>query len=226
MSEGVDPFLILDGGLGSLVALSCSSDDAVSIGSKRASGPSATVWLPGGYGESGRLRRDAVARQAVLLNARNLTAQTVDGLNQTTTVGGGAGGIHPQTRLLLDAVLQARRCGCTRIVWPAHPGSGIDSESIEVEKAALIVDRALLVEQLVNLDASSNATRISIETPYADLSDRQLAELAADVSIPLKTLWWWGRASDEAQREFERWEMLFRTVGLIQGSKPEVVKRR
>ena len=225
MPSGVGPLLILDGGLESLVALSCTSDDAVAIGSQRAAGPCATVWLAPLGVESHRQRRDAVGRQAVLLNAKLVGGLSNDEGNSHSAQNDQASGLHPQSRMLLDAAEQARRCGCTRIIWPVHAGAAIDSESIEVDRAALSIDRALLVEQLTNLDAPTSAARISIETPYVDLSDRQLAELAADVSVPLKTLWWWGRSGDEAQRAHERWDALFRMVGLVHADRELAAER-
>ena len=208
MAGTPEPLIILDGDLGSLVALSCASDEAVSIGSGRSSGPCAAVWVPSIFGDTHRDRSAACDRQAALFNARKLNSNDhVEGLRQ---IGDGP----YETPMLFASIHQARTNGSDRVIWPEHPGRTADETAIDLERAASIIDRALLVEQLGALDRPAGSPRIVIETPHADLSDRQLAELAADLSVPVKTLWWWGGQSDAAQRHRDRWLGLFRETGL------------
>lgn len=208
MAGTPEPLIILDGDLASLVALSCASDEAVAIGSARAPGPCAVVWLPPIFGDTQRDRSAACDRQIALFNARRLPQPGNDaGL-------GLAGEKGSETGLLLAAIAHATTSGSTRVVWGAHPGRPEDDQAIDLDRASSIIDRSLLVEQLARLDRPVGATTISLETPHADLTDRQLVELAADLSVPAKTLWWWGGQSDEAQRQRDRWLGLFRETGL------------
>ncbi len=208
MAGTPEPLIILDGDLASLVALSCASDEAVSIGSGRSPGPCATVWVPGIFGDTQRDRSAACDRQIALFNARRLNPNEPGG--GLLQIDDGAF----ETPMLFAALNQARQSGSDRVIWPEHPGRTADETAIDLERAASIIDRALLVEQLGALDRPTGSPRIAIETPHADLSDRQLAELAADLSVPVKTLWWWGGQSDAAQRQRDRWLGLFRETGL------------
>ncbi len=203
-----EPIIILDGDLASLVALACASDEAVSIGSGRTPCPCAIAWIPSMFGDSQRDRSSACDRQIALYNARRLSKSEID---ETFVV--------PQNRpaetpMLMAALAHAAAQGSSRVVWPAHPGRPEDETAINLDLASSIIDRSLLVEQLNRLDAGPEASGATIETPHADLTDRQLAELAADLSVPVKTLWWWGGQSDEAQRQRDRWLGLFRETGL------------
>lgn len=208
MAATAEPLMILDGDIASLVALSCASDEAVSIGSGRSPGPCAAVWVPSIFGQTQRERSAACDRQIALFNARRLNKSEADqGLRQ---IGDGP---H-LTPMLLASIAHAQAHGSDRVVWPAHPGSAQNQAEIDLDLASSIIDRALLVEQLARLDSPSGQARITIETPHADLTDRQLAELAADLAVPVKTLWWWGGQSDEAHRQRDRWLALFRETGL------------
>lgn len=219
MAQAPEPLIILDGDLASLVALACVSDEAVALGSGRAQGPSAQVWLPGIFGESQRDRSGACDRQIALYNARRIQRSEID--DRVLPVG-----THGfETQLLLAAFSHAAQAGLERVLWTAHPGRTADEGAIDLERASGILDRALLVEQISALDRPASAARVRIETPHADLSDRQLAELAADLMIPVKTLWWWGGQSDEAQRQRDRWTGLFRETGLWRPAESVVASR-
>ncbi len=208
MAGSSETLIIHDGDLASLVALSCASDEAVSIGSARSPGPCAVVWVPGIFGDTQKDRSAACDRQIALFNARRLNqAGPAQGLPQT------ADGAY-ETPMLFGAIAQARADGAARVIWPEHPGRTADETAIDLDRAASIIDRSLLVEQLSDLDSPTGSDRIVLETPHADLSDRQLVELGADLSVPVKTLWWWGGQSDAAQRHRDRWLGLFRETGL------------
>jgi hypothetical protein len=117
-----------------------------------------------------------------------------------------------ETHELLHAVRFAAHQGCDRVLWPV---SGAQGDHLDLDRIAAIVDRCVLIGRLVALDAREHKTpSIRIEAPYADYTDRQVADLIADMELPLETCWWWSIAGDgEAEREKRRWLSAMGAVG-------------
>ena len=67
--------------------------------------------------------------------------------------------------------------------------------------------------RLVGLDSDRHrCASIRVDTPYADFSDRQLAELALDLGTPFRMAPWWNDASNE---EYRRWRGVFEAIGCV-----------
>ena len=82
---------------------------------------------------------------------------------------------------------------------------------MDLDAASSHVDRALLVTRLVAMDADRHqCASIVVETPYADFSDRQLAELALDMGVPFRKAPWWGVETSE---DYRRWQGVFDAIG-------------
>lgn len=112
---------------------------------------------------------------------------------------------------LLAAAYRGVAAGYDTIVWPA---SGAIGEAVDLGRVATIADRALLASRLVAIDAAAHDTPgIRIETPFADLTDGQLADLALDINAPLDTCWWWGGQGVAAMAR-ERWMAALHGAGL------------
>jgi len=83
------------------------------------------------------------------------------------------------------------------------------------------MNQALLVSQLVSLaDANPGSPVVRVRTPYADLTDRQIADLVLDMDLPVWTCWWMdesqlgeGESRDEAKAEREKWTGLLKAAG-------------
>lgn len=117
---------------------------------------------------------------------------------------------------LYHAARFAREQGADKLVWPEQPVRAHGSAgSLEMMSAA--VDRAGLVERLVNLDSwaglSEPRHEILIESPLADLSDEQVADLVADLELPVDACWFWADPSENAAALRERWGAVLRERG-------------
>ncbi len=119
-----------------------------------------------------------------------------------------------EDELLLRAGHLATNLGFGRVCWCAHPGSPTGSgprEPGDADAVGAVLDRALLVTRLLAVAARERG--VVINAPVADLSDWQLADLAADLEAPVDRCWWWSGTSGEAATERARWASTLREVG-------------
>ena len=88
-----------------------------------------------------------------------------------------------------------------------------DSGDASLDDVARACDRALLLSRLLSLDAE---TDVRIEAAYADFSDVQLVELAADLDAPIESCWWAvePKASPSATTARQRWARAMDAAGL------------
>lgn len=129
-----------------------------------------------------------------------------------------------ETRLLLDAAYLAAGNGADAVVW-AGPAATDQQQQIELDALAMLHSRALLVERLVGLERPGGAREFRVHVPYADLTDRQIADLILDMDLPIWSCWWWalGRGprgtpeAEAARLEYERWQDLLREAGWREG---------
>jgi hypothetical protein len=114
---------------------------------------------------------------------------------------------------LLHITGVAAALGYERVLWPA---TGTLGDAIDLDRVAAIADRGLLVGRLVGLDAREHGVpSIRVETPYADFTDRQVADLVCDMELPADLCWFFATtgADAEADRERRRWESALGAVG-------------
>lgn len=112
---------------------------------------------------------------------------------------------------LVAATMAAAARGFDRLIWPIHAGVAGKPTEMDLDAASSHVDRALLVTRLVAMDADQHhCPSIIVETPYADFSDRQLAELALDMGAPFRKAPWWGV---ETSDDYRRWQRVFDAIG-------------
>ena len=190
----------MDGSLPGLVAGVIASEETVRRESLGAAPPA--VWCPEPRG------LDAVRRQASAL-----------GLSLIEDRAGAPPSGHRSegdriNRLLLDAGAGAVSLGVPVVVWPFVPRGDSPDEPAAVERIADAVNRATLVSRLVSLDApGAGLPEIRFETPFVDLSDAQLADLACDVGARFEDCWWWSDDSAAAGLERARWGPLLPVSG-------------
>lgn len=170
-----------DGGLSALVAMAVAVERRGS-----AVGRGRVVVVP--------ITRDddpvliaAVERQAAIIGSTVLRP-----------IATGAQGFEHELRSLVEASLIAVGEGFDVLVNPVNAGDDPD-------RIARVFDMGLRVAPLVSL----GGRQIQIETPYADLTDRQIADLALDMDLPV----WLSHWSSPTERE--RWAALLKEVGWI-----------
>jgi hypothetical protein len=129
-----------------------------------------------------------------------------------------------QTRALLDLAFLGLRERVEAVVWAADAGTGAVGGA-DVGTLAGVLGRAELVERLVGLELPPDSEPLRVRVPYADLSDRQVADLVLDMDLPIWTCWWWALArgprnvagADVARVEYDRWEGLLKEAGWREG---------
>lgn len=115
---------------------------------------------------------------------------------------------HRRTRYLMEAVQVALTHECTTLICPWQ-AEGLDPESDRgpdalpsVDALARELDRALLVSRLVTLDAGEHGVGVfEVQSPLMDLSDRQVAEMALDLDVPIWRAWWWDQTTGKRPKD-------------------------
>lgn len=117
-----------------------------------------------------------------------------------------------QSRMLLEAAQVALRAGIRRVVWPIRVMRPECTESMDtkVDEIARAIDRAILASRLASLDAQDGtALDVVIETPFVDLSNGQMVDLATDMGIPTETCWWQNaRTLPQGGERFAYWTQM------------------
>ncbi len=119
--------------------------------------------------------------------------------------------------VLLSAGSQALARGLSRMIWPIHLGGpGGSGERLADHAAGLdaiaeTCDRCMAAARLLALDAGPEG--FSIQTPFVDFTDAQIADLAADVDLPIDQAFL-GSADGMGATEHRRWSKALAAVGL------------
>lgn len=198
MPEAPRSAILSDGGLAALIA--CAADAERSHGAQ----PGLVVFVPSGK------NRDDDRRTAAGNHARTF-GQAFLALDPVAN--GQWSRAESVSARLLHAAHAAARADATELIWPVQPGGRNGSNLPDIDAMAADVDRALLVERLVSLDSANHAADFRISTPYIDLSDRQIADLATDMGVDVTTCWWWKAEGESASVERLRWCEALREFG-------------
>lgn len=203
--------VVSDGGLVSLIAC-VAAKERVLASTPDASHLLPVMWASITPGPTSRARAHAIETQATALGLE-VVVPSGDAANTTNSSGERA------TRDLVDAAFTAISRGCGSLVLSDRHADG---DMVDLTSVAATIDRAMLVSRLVSLDMASDSGSFEIESPYVDLSDRQVAELAIDLGAPIQLCWWWhselrdgkpDAASAIFKREHERWTSMLGQCG-------------
>lgn len=203
--------IITDGGVNGLLAVAAMAER-----SKPESLP--LYWYPGAIPLRLEVERAACRAQGHLYGVSEAPERNAS-VNPASN-----GGFETTCRVLLEAALLVRRLGGGEVIWPVNaPTTASGGPDIEVVSRA--VNQALLISQLASLTAPKGTEfiediRVHIRVPYADLIDRQLADLILDMDLPIWTCWFWsvGQGEEDQVREAAaaertRWTTLLRDAG-------------
>ncbi len=181
--------VIADGDLPSLLA--CAAVGEVER-SRPAGAAQSAVLLPAQAD-----RAAAARRQAETYGLRVLEAVT------------GTDAARAPSLMLLNAVSIAAAEGLATVLWPVHAGPALD-----VGAAERCLDRASLVSRLAALDAGGRPVP-QVRAFYADFTDAEIADLALDMDLPIRTCWWYEGGGAEAMAEQARWVRALTGAGWI-----------
>jgi hypothetical protein len=130
---------------------------------------------------------------------------------------------------LVEACAAAKSKGASSVVWAVSSGRD-GSHQAGADRAGVFTLQAMMIERVGSLDVMADhgstdaSTRagtasavVRVEAPYADFSDRQLAELVIELDLPVWTCWWWGATNDDqhAWSERQHWTSLLRELGWL-----------
>ena len=206
-----DVLIMADGDVPSLVALAAAREAFLS--SKEPPTRAAAAWAWSALSETSVPRRRAVEAQAKALGLVFVEG-ALDALTRAHAFPG-----EQESAAILAAGFDAARQGRSQIIWPAVAGGDGG-----VERVARVSDKATLLTRLLGLDSPQHGVAsIRIEAPMADLSDRQVADLAAELGVPVQLCWWWTQGNTAAGASVEakaladaarrRWEPLLQGAG-------------
>lgn len=216
MADSPMPTVVISDG-GPAALLTMWSEGVIRPGPGSPSPAGLSVWRPASLSP---VAWAAVDHAAQLCRFSNVIDGSVG--EDGATPGDGLSG-PAISRMLLAAAEEAVRGGVSRIIWPIHLGGTGGAGSLgDVDQIAAAFDRALLVSRLAGLDAGPEG--LTIETPYLDMSDEQIADLIADCDAPVEAAWWCQAAESNPGRKVcggcvpcRRWAAAFRAAGVAVG---------
>lgn len=202
--------ILADANLASLLACACAAEELSAL-DDAAANAARPIVMPFRLAEAlTQVHIDAVAVQT---RHYALTECPADRRPASATASSASEG-ERESVAMLSACHLAASLGCTRVIWPV---SAAASDSIDLDRLAAIADRALVVSRLASLDTPPLG--VTIEAPYAELTDRQIADLALDIGAALETCWWWkatntrGNANKFGASEHARWTEALASCG-------------
>lgn len=233
MNNGGSILLILDGDLPSLVVAALAAEARLV-----ASAPTPTRAVTEVLPSEGAPMAWCVGNGAQLEAAAEIAAQyDIRVVARSLESGGGAAvegtpAERSRSLRLVAAATAAARLGCRRLIWPVQAiGGGVGEGgdvgvggvgSLDVERVANLLDVATLVGRLVSIETGCE---VSVETPFVDLTDQQLVELALDMGLDREQCWWAAGGTHlgerdqnaamvaEASQVRQRWEGAFARSG-------------
>ena len=222
MSAKDRSLIVSDGGLTSLLAASIASEeDAMRPRDAGVQGGDASLVWP----VSTALGLDPVCAHASSRHAEIFSLEYVPPGDERT---GGLLGATLGMRGEVESLVLMRACylaaarRCSRIIWPVHHRP-LESGGVNLDRIGRSIDRALLVGRLVTIDSDElGGAELTIETPFVDLEDEQIADLALDMELPIEACWWSGSFGQApgAATERNRW------LGLLGGPTISAEKAR
>jgi hypothetical protein len=177
--------IIADGSIATLVAVWREAVCRPAGGGATAETSKPLLWAPAGLATPAAGANDKFAQSAGLAGVvQSSVLAASDGLAASA--------------MLLAAGEEASRRGVGRVVWPVQFAATTEDHRLTLVGGAF--DRALLAARLLSIDTrQSTGQSVIIHTPFAELSDAQLMDLAADMDVPVGAAWWCERQTTASQ---------------------------
>lgn len=171
--------IIADGSIATLVAVwreAICRPAASGLAPAEVASPKPALWMPAGLSQS------AAAANGRIAQAAGLTVVVAGPLPAATS------GLAASL-MLLAAGDEASRRGIGRVVWPVQFGDFDEQDRLARVGGAF--DRALLAARLLSVDTrQATGQSVLVHTPFAELTDAQMLDLAADMDAPVGSAWW------------------------------------
>lgn len=90
--------------------------------------------------------------------------------------------------VVLFAAAEARKYRCGKLVWPIHCNQ-------DYHTISEILECKILINHIINLN-NEGLESLVLETPFLDLSDVEIVDLAIRSDAPIKSAWWCEHAGD------------------------------
>ncbi|MBX3361678.1 MAG: hypothetical protein KF912_08775 [Phycisphaeraceae bacterium] len=203
MRSGSGTLVLMDGSLPSLVAAAMAREGRLeSVGGEVSAGASDGVRGPVAWliGNSTMLRCAAAQAEALGMPivargepSEEMSVERASGL------------------VLLACAIAGARLGCGAVVWGAHCAAPGSETEVEIDRVAEGIDRATLIGRLASLEARAE---VDVQTPFIDLCDLQIADLAIDMGVD-PTSCWWAKGDGAAMAERRRWKAALRERGVV-----------
>ncbi len=205
--------ILSDGGLSSLVAIACVKE-ALTLSSPARAGDAAIL----AFGCAGPARE--MMLRAVRAQAQAYAFQLLPELEAWLPEDADAMRRREGESIdLVRACFAGARGGCDSLVWPvqcSREGTS-DPDALDLDWIARASDKAVLAGRLAAVDADVHAKpSLAIDTPYVDVTDGQLADLASEMDLPVRTCWWWAvtrRDGEAAVAERAKWLRVLARAG-------------
>lgn len=210
MESRVSTLILSDGGLGSLVACALAREATLTKdGASAGEAIVAAFDITGYAGMTGA--QEKAMREAARAMADHYGFSCVEsvGIEAMAQVSAARFSGERELNALERAAFFAVENGISRVVWPVSACVG---ESYDLDAIAKAHERAIVVSKLVALESAAHGVpSITIDTPMLDMTDRQLADLAVDLGVPVELCGWWGESAQSPARA--RWMQALEAVG-------------
>lgn len=190
MAAHTRSIVLVDGDIPGLIALAQAAESAAN------ESPQGKVLLWTMADAEGQIHGEAIRQQATLYAAELLPDVPA---------------APSEAELLLGAARWATEQSYRKLIWPAVPGVPGAPASVDVDRAGQMAERAMLVERLAALE---DGRAPEIDPLFADLTDRQVADLALDMGLPIRLAWWYRGQGEHAASVRDRWSRAFEAAGM------------
>ena len=186
----------------------------------------AIIWHPVFSDPASLRRKIAIAEQTVHYGIEQIIKADFTSALPVETENTNSNSIHTTNAMqtlqdagiVLFAAAEARKHRCGKLIWPTHGNQDYNyiSEALE---------RKILLNHIIDLN-NEGLEKLTLDTPFLDLSDNEIVDIALRSDAPIKTAWWCDHDGDKncgGCDQCNRWRKAFDKAGMnnsIKDSQP------